>query len=140
MKYRPLVAGAQSLVAAIIAGAILGSSADGSAQAVPLRLHDSNDQLIEPLQISTGTTATVFLFTSSDAPFFQWVRSRISTVVQSVRPEGCDFGSSIQNPADSPEIVRGHLSAFAYPMRALRDPEHVLVNRAKVTVTPEAAV
>jgi len=25
-------------------------------------------------------------------------------------------------------------------MRALRDPEHVLVKRAKVTVTPEAAV
>jgi len=140
MKYRPLVAGAESLAAAIIAGAILGSSADGLAQAVPLRLHDSNNQLIEPLQISTGTTATVVLFTSSDCPISNRYAPEYRRLYEAFASRGVRFWLVYPNPADSPEIVRRHLNAFAYPMRALRDPEQMLVKRAQVTVTPEAAV
>ena len=44
------------------------------------------------------------------------------------------------NPADSPEMIREHLKAFAYPTGALRDPRHELVKLSHVTVTPEAAV
>jgi hypothetical protein len=53
---------------------------------------------------------------------------------------GMRFWLVYPNPADSPEVIRRHLDAFSYPMRALRDPEHRLVKRANVTVTPEAAV
>jgi hypothetical protein len=140
MKYKPLVAGVQSFVAAIIAGAILGSSTHGLAQAGPLRLHDSNNQLVEPLQISGDTPATVFLFISSDCPISNRYAPEYRRLYEAFEARGVRFWLVYPNPADSPEIVRGHLHAFAYPMRALRDPEHLLVKRAKVTVTPEAAV
>jgi hypothetical protein len=55
-------------------------------------------------------------------------------------PKGVLFWLVYPNPADSPAAIRDHLKAFGYPMRALRDPRHELVELTKATVTPEAAV
>ena len=44
------------------------------------------------------------------------------------------------NPAESAASVQDHMRAFAYPGRALRDPQHEAVRLAKARVTPEAAV
>ena len=36
--------------------------------------------------------------------------------------------------------IREHMREFGYTLGALRDPDHVLVKRASVSITPEAAV
>ncbi len=138
------MSGAQSLVAAILAVGLLGSSADGSADrgslVAPLRLYDSNNQLVEPFRISADTTATVFLFISSDCPVSNRYAPELRRLYEAFAPRGVRFWLVYPNPADSLDVVRRHLGAFAYPMSALRDPAHMLVKRAKATVTPEAAV
>jgi hypothetical protein len=140
MKCRPRGSGAQSFVAVILAGGLLCSSADGLARVAPLRLYDSNNQLIDPFRISTNTTATVFLFTSSDCPISNRYAPEFRRLYEAFEPRGVRFWLVYPNPADSPEVVRRHLSVFAYPMSALRDPEHMLVKLTRTTVTPEAAV
>ena len=140
MKCWPRGSGAQSFVAVILAGGLLGSAADGFPQAARLRLPDSNNQLIDPFQSAANTTATVFLFTSSDCPISNRYAPELRRLYEAFEPRGVRFWLVYPNPADSPEIVRRHLSVYAYPMSALRDPEHLLVKRTGTTVTPEAAV
>ena len=64
-RFRPTVV--QSLVT-LVAIWLLASTAGGQAQVDTLRLYDSNNQLVDPFRTPPGTTATVFLFTSSDCP------------------------------------------------------------------------
>jgi len=140
MKCRPRGSGAQSFVAVILAGGLLGSPVDALARVAPLRLPDLNNQLTDPFRISASTTATVFLFTSSDCPISNRYAPELRRLYEAFEPRGVRFWLVYPNPADSPEIVRRHLSVFAYPMSALRDPAHRLVKLAKTTITPEAAV
>jgi len=139
MKYQPGVTSARSLFALIIAG-LLTSAAGGLAQVDVPRLYDSNNQLVDPFRTPPGTTATVFLFTSSDCPVSNRYAPEFRRLYEAFGPRGVRFWLVYPNPADSPAIVRQHLVDFAYPMSALRDPEHLLVKRMKASVTPEAAV
>ena len=44
------------------------------------------------------------------------------------------------NPAESAAAIRDHLKAYGYPVEGLRDPRHLLVKQAEISITPEAAV
>ena len=136
-RFRPTVV--QSL-ATLVAIWLLASTAGGQAEVDALRLYDSNNQLVDPFRTSPGTTATVFLFTSSDCPVSNRYAPEFRRLYEAFGPRGVRFWLVYPNPADSPATVRQHLGDFAYPMGALRDSEHLLVKRMKATVTPEAAV
>lgn len=105
-----------------------------------VRLRDLDNRFVDPFVAAESSNAIVFLFTSVECP----ISNRYAPVVQRLQatfaPKGVSFWLVYPNPADSAEAIRKHLKAFAYPVHALRDPDHDLVKLTGVVVTPEAAV
>ncbi len=105
---------------------------------VPLR--DLNDKPVDPLRAGSSAKASVFVFTSTDCPISNRYAPEIRRIYEKFAAQGVAFWLVYPNRADSPAAIREHLKAYSYPMEALRDPQHALVKRTKVTVTPEAVV
>jgi ribosomal protein L35AE/L33A len=97
---------------------------------------------VDALQAPKGTTAIVFLFTSTDCPISNRYAPEVRRIAEAFAPRGVKFRLVYPNPAETAEAIREHMSAFAYAgaTDALRDPAHALVKFAGATVTPEAAV
>ena len=97
---------------------------------------------VDALQAPKGTTAIVFLFTSTDCPISNRYAPEVRRIAEAFAPRGVVFRLVYPNPAETAAAIREHMSAFAYAgaTEALRDPAHALVRFAGATVTPEAAV
>ena len=97
---------------------------------------------VDPLQAPAGTTAIVFLFTSTDCPISNRYAPEVRRLAETYGSKGVVFRLGYPNPAESPAAIREHMSAFQYAGVAepLRDPAHALVKLAGATVTPEAAI
>ncbi len=132
--------------------ALLGVFSQVSAQSPePLRLLTLDDTTIDPFAEFAGAHAVAFVFVSVEcpisnryAPEMKRLYDRFAAARSAAGGEGRGSGAAFwlvyPNPADSPDAIREHVKAYGYPMRALRDPDHVLVKRAGATITPEAAV
>lgn len=105
-----------------------------------VRLPDLDNRLVDPFLAAEDAQAIVFLFASVECP----ISNRYAPVVQRLHKtftaQGVAFWLVYPNPADSPTAIRAHLTAFGYPVHALRDPRHELAKLTKAVVTPEAAV
>lgn len=108
--------------------------------AVPVRLPDLDNHEVDPFLASEGSRAIVFLFTSVECPISNRYAPVVRRLHETFASQGVAFWLIYPNPSESAAAIREHLKAFAYPVHPLRDPKHALVNTAKVTVTPEAAV
>jgi len=97
---------------------------------------------VDALQAPKGTTAIVFLFTSTDCPISNRYAPEVRRIAEAFAPKGVTFRLVYPNPAETAAAIREHMSAFAYAgaTEAFRDPAHALVKFADATVTPEAAV
>ena len=97
---------------------------------------------VDALQAPKGTTAIVFLFTSTDCPISNRYAPEVRRIAEAFAPKGVTFRLVYPNPAETAAAIREHMSAFAYAgaTEAFRDPAHALVKFAGATVTPEAAV
>ena len=97
---------------------------------------------VDALQAPAGTTAIVFLFTSTDCPISNRYAPEVRRIAETFAAKGVTFRLIYPNPAETAAAIREHMSAFAYAgaTEALRDPAHALVKFAGATVTPEAAV
>lgn len=103
-------------------------------------LPDLDNRLVDPLHVRVGARATVLLFTSSDCPISNRYAPEVRRLYEKFTSAGAVFWLIYPNPADSPNAIRDHVKTYGYPMSALRDAKHALVNLIKVSVTPEAAV
>ena len=126
------------LIAVILVG-MLSSVASAAAQG-RLRLEDVNGQRVDPFEVTAGTKAIVFIFTSVECPISNRYAPAVQRLQRRFAAHGVQFWLVYPNPADSPAMIKGHLRDFSYPMRALRDPKHELVKFVGATVTPEAAI
>lgn len=126
----------------ILACLVLVASTTALAAAAPpsVTLRDPDGHAVDPFLASESSAAVVFLFASVDCP----VSNRYAPAVQRLHAEysakNVTFWLVYPNPTDTPDAVREHLKAYAYPVHALLDPRHELVKLAGVAVTPEAAV
>jgi hypothetical protein len=121
------------------AGTFSGAkSANGRSRAA-LPIFDLAGKPVDPF--AQGQTNTVVLiFMSVDCP----ISNRYAPVVQRL----CERFASrpvrfwLVQPEDKVPIeqTRRHLREFGYSCSLLRDPQHVLVRKSKVTTMPEAAV
>ena len=109
-----------------------------SAQSTSGAILALNGHPIDPFQVAKGKIV-VLIFVRTDcpisnryAPTIQELSARYKTraIVFLVYPVKSETQEQIQN----------HLNEFGYHLRAIRDPESVLVRESKVTVTPESAV
>jgi hypothetical protein len=92
----------------------------------------------DPIGNSAGKPV-VLVFVSSNCP----ISSRYAPEIQrlSGKYQGkIEFWLVYPSRADTAEIIRRHFTEFGYKLPALRDPDRVLVKRAQVQITPEAAV
>lgn len=104
-----------------------------------LQLFDLQGQQVDPLNDSQAI-ANVFLFTRTDCPISNRYAPVVRHLHEEFNPKGIQFWLIYPDPDQSPDEIRQHLEQYNYPCRALQDPQHTLVNRTQVKVTPEAAV
>ncbi len=108
--------------------------------AVTSAVPDLNGKLIDPLNATPGTTATVLLFVSSDCPVSNRYAPDFRKLHDTYAKAGVAFWLVYPDPADAAADIRDHMKEFSLPGVALRDVKHELVARAGATITPEAAV
>ena len=99
---------------------------------------DLGGSSVDPLKQAPGKLL-VLIFVRTDCP----ISNRYAPLIQemSVKYGGqTDFWLVFPDKNESPETIRSYLQEFGYKLPALRDPEHALVKRSQVKVTPEVAV
>ena len=87
-----------------------------------------------------GTHGTVFLFVMSDCPVSNRYAPEVARLDAAYASLGIEFVLVYADPVDTPERIREHVTAFAYPCAVVLDPEHALLAHTGATMTPEAAV
>jgi len=93
---------------------------------------------LDPVASSRGKPA-VLIFLRTDCPISQRYAPTIQTLASKYAGQAT-FWLVFPAKTDSVEIIAGHTREYGYTLAALRDPDHLLVRRAKATITPEAAV
>ena len=84
--------------------------------------------------------AEVFIFIASDCPISNRYAPELRRLAEAFNPKGIRFRLVYPNADDSSPVIRKHVADYALSMPVIRDPDHTLVHKAKVRVTPEAAV
>jgi hypothetical protein len=137
MKRVPRVDRLRWLVAGALAGLLVSAPA---ARAGQVRLLDLDNRPVDPLRAAPEVKATVLVFVTTDCPISNRYAPEVTRLFKSFASKGVAFWLIYPNPAESPRAIRDHLTAFAYPIPALRDPDHALAKLVHATITPEAVV
>jgi thiol-disulfide isomerase/thioredoxin len=93
---------------------------------------------VDPLKQAPGKVI-VLVFVRTDCP----ISNRYAPVIQEMNAKyaaGAAFYLVFPDKDESPEQIRSYLNEYGYKLPALRDPEHTLVKKSQVKVTPEVAV
>ncbi|HET9741676.1 MAG TPA: redoxin domain-containing protein [Terriglobales bacterium] len=99
---------------------------------------DLQGKPIDPLQASHGKVV-VLVFVRTDCP----VSSRYAPTIEALSKryaQNAEFWLVDPDKTEQASAVKKYLADYSYSLPALRDPEHVLVTRSQVKITPEAAV
>ena len=92
---------------------------------------------LDPIASSRGPAVLIFLRT--DCPVSQRYAPTIQALASKYAGQAT-FWLVFPAKSDSTAIIAAHTREYGYTLAALRDPDHLLVSRAKATITPEAAV
>ncbi|PRQ02392.1 Redoxin [Enhygromyxa salina] len=84
--------------------------------------------------------ADVLIFVRTDCPISNRYAPKLGRVAARFAAAPVDLWLVYVDPDETPAMIRAHLSDYALPGTALRDPAQSLVARAGVEVTPSAAV
>jgi thiol-disulfide isomerase/thioredoxin len=93
---------------------------------------------VDPLKQAAGKVL-VLVFVRTDCP----ISNRYPPLIREMNAKyasGAAFYLVFPDKDESPEQIRSYLQEYGYKMPALRDPEHALVKKSQVKVTPEVAV
>ena len=95
--------------------------------------------MADPLQ-TPGVRATVLIFVRSDCPISNRYAPEIQRIAVRFSAQGVKFWLVYPDASETTDSIEKHRAEYHYDLGILRDPKHVLVDAAKVRVTPEAAV
>jgi hypothetical protein len=101
-------------------------------------LLDLDGRAANPLNCDSKLVA--FFFVRTDCPISNSYIPAIRRLHEQFAKDGVAFWLVYPSEDELPAAIRRHLSEFNCPFGALRDPRHVLTQRSRVQVTPEAAV
>jgi hypothetical protein len=130
--------GPRSWLAAIALLAALCVSASDAA--VSVRLETLDGALVDPFTLPGDAHVAVFVFVSVDCPVSNRYAPEVRRLHETFGAQGVSIRLVYPNPAESAGAIRDHLKAYGYPVEGLRDPHHLLVKQAGISITPEAAV
>jgi hypothetical protein len=94
---------------------------------------------LDPLA-SADARAIVLVFADPECPISNAYAPELRRLHGEFEPRGARFFLVYADRDRSLEELRAHATAFAYPMTAVFDREHELVERSGATLTPEACV
>ncbi|MCX4243396.1 redoxin domain-containing protein [Paraliomyxa miuraensis] len=112
--------------------------AEAPAEAVVEAVVDLGGEPVDPL--AGSSPATVLLFVSTHCPVANRHAPTIRALAEAWRAQGVDAWLVYPDPDDDPAAIAAHQADYSLALPTVRDPEHQLVARARVRVTPEAAV
>jgi AhpC/TSA family len=84
--------------------------------------------------------AAVLIFVSAECPVSNRYAPEIQRLHQEFAHKGVRFTLVYPNPSDDRAVIERHIREYGLSPAVQPDPEHVLVRKAKATVTPEAVV
>jgi hypothetical protein len=122
-----------------VLAAALFSVSCSSAPPAPAAVRDLEGRPLDPLAASDAR-ATVLVFADPECPISNAFAPELGRLHADFAPRGVRFFLVYADGSRSLAALRAHVAAFAYPMTAVRDPEHELVRRTGATLTPEACV
>ena len=124
-----------------LAGLLLGACAEAPPlEAVAVAaVVDLQGVPVDPLA-EPHAAATVLLFISTHCPISNRYAPTLRALAATWAARGVRLWLVYPDPDDEPASIRAHQAEFALDLPTLRDPGHLLVARAGVRVTPEAAV
>ena len=95
---------------------------------------------VDPLRAEQGVRAIALIFTRTDCPVANQAAPEIERVRALYADRGVRFWLVYVDPREPAERIQAHGREYGLLAPAIRDPDHALVRRAGVHVTPEAAV
>jgi len=101
--------------------------------------YDPEGQQVDPLASMDGP-AVVLLFMGIECPISNGYAPGIRRLHEEYAAEGVQFWVVYPDAGTSMEAIVKHRAEFQLPPQVLHDPQHSLVARSRVSVTPEAAV
>lgn len=101
-------------------------------------VRDLDGHTLDPL--AGAKAATVLLFVDPECPISNAYAPEVRRLHEEFALRGVCFWLVYADPERTPDEIRAHIEAYAYPMRALFDSAHELVERCGATLTPEACV
>ena len=87
-----------------------------------------------------GEKAVVLLFVRSDCPVSNRYAPELERLYKNYSPQGVDFTLVYPEAGLTAEAMEKHRKEYGYTIPAVLDARHEYIARAKVVVTPEAAV
>jgi AhpC/TSA family len=99
---------------------------------------DLNGKAHDPF--ASHAPATVLVFVRTDCPITNRYAPELQRIANEFRTRSVAFWLVYPDRDETAQHIRGHVQEYKMPGQPLRDPDHVLVQRAQVTVAPEAAV
>jgi hypothetical protein len=136
---KPALIGASVLVLLTIGLARLLSTTDvvSANHRDAVEIVDLDGAVVDPFDVP-GAAGIAFIFMDAACPVAARAVPSLNRLHDHFSARGVRFW--LVYPGDEPSVIRQHLREFELRVPALRDPGHVLVAHAGVTVTPEAAV
>ena len=95
---------------------------------------------VDPLRAEQGVAATALIFIRTDCPVANQAAPEIERVRALYADRGVRFWLVYVDPTEPADRIEAHGREYGLLAPAIRDPNHALVRRAGVHVTPEAAV
>lgn len=84
--------------------------------------------------------ARVLVFVRTDCPVTNRYAPELQRIAAEFGSRGVRFWLIYPDASEQPDAIQRHIADYHFPGTPLRDPHHVLVDRAQATVAPEAAV
>lgn len=137
---RLTLAGLSCLSAGVIS--FYGSQAiagEQNASEPVIRLSQVDGPMVAPLQHKSAA-GILLLFVRTDCPISNRYAPLLQQLYERFNPKNIDFWLVYPDPDESADAILKHRKDFRLTIPALRDPNHLLVRKAEVRVTPEAAV
>ncbi|MEE3260018.1 MAG: redoxin domain-containing protein [Candidatus Latescibacterota bacterium] len=125
-----------TLVAAVAVGA---GAWLWHASAGPQAVLDLADRSVDPFA-AADAKATVLVFVRTDCPISNRYAPEMRRLFDLYAPRDVAFWLVYVDPTETAAEIGHHLAEYDYPLPALRDMRHALVDMSEVAVTPEAAV
>lgn len=99
---------------------------------------DLNGKPIDPF--AGHADVRVLLFVRTDCPITNRYAPELQRIGKEFANRNVQFWLVYVDHAETPAGIQAHIKEYGFPGKPVRDPEHLLADRAHATVSPEAAV